>query len=183
MPTQPTPASLWKKSGPEGFVVELPSGQAVMMHRNVDFFAMLREGNVPNPLQGIISKMVTKIQGGDDTPIAVEPDEEAMRAMFLFIDQMVCDVVLDPLIVMPPIDPAEKAAWQQPENTVSIDDVEPDDRMFIFQVALGGAADLERFRKQQAEAVEATQDVQVVQPAPIVVPRVKRSTLPGVVPR
>lgn len=185
MPVTPTPASEWKSETKQdvslGFMVTLPSGNNAKVTRSVDFFVMLRENRIPNPLADIVSKMINAKQ--DESGNAIMPDMSAEQVglMFEFVNKIACDIMLEPRCVIPPTDPGALAMWVQPEGAIIITELSDEDRMYLFGVALGGTTDLAAFRKEQAKAVAVGSDGAAVPHKAITVPRTR--PLSGVVSR
>lgn len=81
---------------------------------------------------------------------------DLLKAMSL-VDRVVCHVVKAPEVEMPP----ESDSERDPE-TLYADDVDLDDKMFIFQFVVGGTRDIEQFRKQSEELLGGIPTVQNV---------------------
>lgn len=85
-------------------------------------------------------------------------DPAKLKAATSMIDKVLCHVVVQPEIHLP-VPPEER----DPDKVYS-DSVEWEDKMFIFDFVLGGAADIATFRQKQQEimgdlaAGEAVQD-------------------------
>lgn len=85
-----------------------------------------------------------------------ENPQDLLKAMDL-VDKVVCYVVKAPEVLMPPADASERDA-----EALYADEVDLDDKMFIFQFVVGGTRDIEQFRKESQEllgGVPAFQDV------------------------
>jgi hypothetical protein len=78
---------------------------------------------------------------------------EGMR----IIDKTVCAVIVNPHVEMPP-----ESDQDRDGQVIYADDVDEDDKMFIFQFVVGGTRDIESFRAQRAEllgGLPTSQDV------------------------
>lgn len=191
----PTSISSWKK-GPaipkptraEGFIVDLPSENVVLMTRTMDMPILLKTGKIPNPLAGIVQRMI-------DTRNPEYPQEamdtEVMMQLLDLMHETIVRCVLEPPFDMPAprvrsgkdIETAEDyqqrlSEWTpdftedgerehitlmdsdpehekscECERKISVWDMYMDDRLYIFAVAQGAAADLASFRKEQERNV------------------------------
>lgn len=167
----PTPVSEWKRATevappPDqvGFMTELPSGNFIRMTRRMDLAFLLKTGQIPNPLAGIVQGMI-------DANTTRFPDDISADSLMQLLDLMnetAVSAILDPQFDMPEKrqkgESAEQymerlATWQPEEGKLSVWDLTSDDRNFVFAVAQGQAADLARFREESERALEALQDV------------------------
>lgn len=189
MPVNPTPASAWKRpqapsEQPLGIVVQLPSGNSAKVVRSVNFFTMVKENRLPNPIGEVVNRMISNKEEDKHYADGIEVTAKAAAAMTNFIDQLLVDCMVEPEFVIPPVDeqgqPVE--GWEQPENSITPADMVDEDKFFLFSVVLGGTTDLEQFRKQSSEIMAVTSDVPDIQPKAIDLPRTRRP-LPGMVPR
>lgn len=152
--TEVTSASAWKgKVTKKPHPLELPSGNTCLVKR-VGMESFLQTGMMPNSLMGMVQGALDKAKSGGQ----VKPDDEAammseitndpakMADMFALMDAVVIDCVVEPKVSPIPDDDEERD-----EDTLYIDEVDLNDRMFIFNYVSGGSADLERFRDETAE--------------------------------
>jgi hypothetical protein len=161
---QVTPASEWRKKK-QGFVVTLPGGNVIRMRRTMDLFSLVKAGKIPNPLAGIV-KSAMKQGGGAPDPeeMAKNLNEEAIVQMLELVDASIPKIVLEPRVVARPDD--ADFDWEPPEGAIEVTDLEVEERMFIYSVAQGGAADLESFREQQNSFMAPPSDGSDVPSAP-----------------
>lgn len=192
----PTPISAWKKSPvlpkpkrEEGFIADLPSGNVVLMTRTMEMPILLKTGKIPNPLAGIVQKMI-------DTRNPEYPQEamdtEVMMQLLDLMHETIVRSVIEPPFDMPAprirggkdIETAEDyqqrlSEWKPDftedgakqhaelghdddsgcdcERKISVWDMFMDDRLYIFAVAQGAAADLASFRAEQERHVAGLQ--------------------------
>jgi hypothetical protein len=66
------------------------------------------------------------------------------------VDHVVCHVVLAPLVL-----PIPEAGTERDDDVLYVDEIDMDDKMFIFGYATSGAKDLETFRQGQTANVAA----------------------------
>jgi hypothetical protein len=136
--------SSWKK-GRQGVLLTVPSGQRCKARRiGLDVF--LRNGTVPNTLMPIIRESMST----GDTDFKVDDfTPEMLEDLITMVDNIVMEAVVEPVLQRPPATAAERS-----DDIIYTDDVDLDDRMFIFNWVVGGSSDLEKFRKEQAAAVD-----------------------------
>lgn len=185
---QVTSASEWstKKPTPEedGFLAPLPSGNVVRVRRTMDMLPLLRAGRIPNPLAGVVQKMIDT--GGIDLAGAMQrtgPEAtKASQQLLDLLDETWMRAVTSPDFDAPPLrgkvrDEGGKLVneretqdeylrrienWKPEDGKVSIFDVAVDDKMYVFGLSQGAAVDLARFRSEQDAALDLVQSVQAV---------------------
>jgi hypothetical protein len=181
----PTPASQWKtKARPEGQDIPLPSGNVARV-RSLAPDAFLSSGLIPQPLMPLIQKAIHTKKGLNpkDLERQLGGDDPTMlgTALELF-DRVLSYCMMEPGIEMPPpcihcSEYANKPQHQdravdgyhryvegdRDKDILYADQVDMEDKMFIFQWALGGTNDLREFRDQLEAGVEATPGRQGVQ--------------------
>lgn len=160
----------WKKN--KTTELEVPSGNVCLVIRKpLDTF--LKEGRIPNPLLPIVMKAVggdvseddLKAELNDYVESAKEKPEVAqdmITSMTELVDAVVIDCVLEPRV-----SPALLAGEEYDEDILYVDEVDMDDKMFIFNFVVGGAGDLERFREGQASVLEDLHDSGVDEGSPL----------------
>lgn len=186
-PTQPRD---WKKKiQVEGTDLTLPSGNIALV-KQMSPQAFMQSGLIPDPLTAIIRKSIGEKQGLPPTAMAEisEDPEMLMSAMELF-DRVLVYVVAEPFVKMPPTcdhltgevrcemyyntavhrdnkDPEyhEYHEGARADDILYADQVDMDDKMFIFNWCLGGTRDLDQFRKELQGNVDAVSDSQNIQP-------------------
>lgn len=160
-PTKPTSVAAWKKNA-AGNTIELPSGCTLKIRRT-DLLVLMKTGMIPNSLMGIVQKAVAKGQGfqapSDAEMAELASDPKQLNAMFQFFDDMVCYIAVEPEIHKLP-----KEGVERDEALLYVDEVELEDKMFLFQVVTGGTTDVEQFRSEHAsrlEVVRRREDVEL----------------------
>jgi len=177
---QVTTASEWGKSKTQpvedGLLVPLPSGNVVKVRRTMDMMALLRAGRIPNPLAGIVQKMIdTGNANLADAMKSSGPQTAKVSQQLLdLLDQTWMRAVIEPEFDAPDLRGQLKDAsgknikpdethdeylarienWKPEEGKISIFDVDNDDKMYVFGVAQGAAVDLARFRSEQDAALD-----------------------------
>lgn len=161
---KPTSVKSWKKDSGED--LELPSGNVALVKRPGPQ-ALLSEGILPDTLMPIVQQAIAKGKGMKMTDLNLE-DANVIRDMMDAIDKLTVFVVIEPPVryhrqlVTPAADAGvtRGSAYEEwvtipeedrdNEEFLYTDKVDIDDKMFIFQFAVGGTRDLERFRSEQS---------------------------------
>jgi hypothetical protein len=145
----------------------LPSGQTCLAKR-IGMDGMLEAGILgeADSLTAYVGrKHVRRVRGAKGTPdgeqvniSSVMRDPEAIKAMVFLMDRAVPLIVVDPKVhlhfefldngqtKMIPVEDREP-------GEVYTDQIGFEDKAYLFQYAVGGTRDLERFRQQSADAV------------------------------
>lgn len=165
-----TTANEWKKSA-QGVDLQVPSGNTCKARRpGLDIF--VRQGVIPNSLLPIVQEAIAgKKQELDLSAIAQDPS--MLEDIMSLVDVVVIRAVLEPKVhpvPLPSITPGVgESNAQRDEEKLYVDEVDFEDKMFIFQWAVGGTADLEKFREEQdatVESISPSSDV-AVSPEPV----------------
>jgi hypothetical protein len=181
----PTPASQWKsKAKPEGQDLPLPS-ENVARVRTLSPQAFLSSGMIPQPLMPMVQKAIHTKKGLNpkDLEKQLAGDDPAMlgTALELF-DRVLTHCVIEPPIEMPPPcsecnkyantpehkdrEVAEYHRYNEGERNPEVlyaDQIDMEDKMFIFQWALGGTHNVSGFLQQLEGSVEDSPGKQGVQ--------------------
>lgn len=156
---QTTDAASWSSPRLAGRVLELPSGKVARVRRSIDLVTMLKTGQIPNPLAGIVQEMIRQQAVAFPTE---KMDEAALNQMIDLVDKTCIASFVEPKVEAVPEGIHPDSHEPQP-GFISIADVELRDRFFVFGYVQGGATDLRPFRGEPQQAVESTQDVGDVQ--------------------
>lgn len=155
----PTPASGWKKAGA---LLTLPSGN-VLRVKNPGIMEMAHQGLVPNSLMTMIMSSVSK--GNELKAEEIFDADLNIADMFEMMDSAIMLMAVEPEIHPVPVWDEEDVqaercrrdqigqpalAKQDPE-LLYISDVGEEDKMFIWQWATGGTADVEQFRRESSD--------------------------------
>ncbi len=185
MPSQdqtlvPTSAAQWKKGpGAAPVDVELPSGNTARI-KQISMPQLLGEGIFPDSLQGYIKKAIgeeskaaaekpgqpsdhkkkskPKKQGevfGEEDIAEMLQDPAKIADMFSVFDKVTVMAVVEPKVLAAPEDESER----DPQK-LYVDEVDLQDKTFIFQFCVGGSKDLERFRTESTSAVGSLANLQ-----------------------
>lgn len=175
-------AKSWKGGVGRTEEVDLPSGNVALIKR-CGIQAFLTGGVIPDPLSPIIQKAIAEEEGLPPSKIkAMFEDPQMLDTMFEMMDRVVCYAVQDPKVNMPPAclfqvsavgdvcgkyhgDPSgvhtdqknkqfhEYEEADRDPDLLYADNVDLDDKIFVFNFAVGGTRDLERFRREQAASL------------------------------
>ncbi len=149
-PTQAAPTTVSDfaafKQRAQGRLLPLPSGLVVRAHR-VDLQTFVAKGTIPNPLMEIVQEALQKGQEMDPAAMVSndegEVDLEMVAEMMEIVDGVVVETVLEPRI-----HPMVEEGEESDDNLLYVNEVDAEDKMFIFQWSIGGTDDLERFREE-----------------------------------
>jgi hypothetical protein len=174
-----TPGSFRKKKN-SGGVVELPSGNFVRVRRpGMEKF--LSAGFLPDPLAKEMTKMIStksgrhQIERGSDQDIAQMMFEklgglQGVNNMIRVADKLAAYCIVEPPTAWhertaldeegkPALDDKGEPVLEdipeqeRKEDILYTDDIDLEDKMFLFQYCTGGSADLTQFRKATGAAV------------------------------
>lgn len=164
----PSTAQAWKKKA-AGIDLAVPSGNTAKV-RPVGIQVFLQRGIIPNSLMPIITEAIS---GGKQVSIKdMGMDHQKLKDTVQLFDDVTCYVVVEPKVSAVPkfnaahlhegICKEEEVGNEIPlghelrdEGTLYVDEVDMDDKMFIFQWAVGGTKDVESFRAEQAAMLES----------------------------
>jgi hypothetical protein len=163
-----TSAKQWKKNLAKGMTdLALPSGNSAKV-KAPGMQAFLAQGFIPNSLLDIVMKSLDKNSGKPQKTAAQQKAEQAKQAVEFMSSiandpQKLADLVstLDKVwlecVVEPSTHPIPDPDVRD-EELLYVDEVDFDDKMFVFNFAVGGTRDLEKFRGGVAKNVAAVQD-------------------------
>lgn len=174
-----TSAKGWKKgnagSGDAAVELELPSGN-VCLARAPGIQTFIQEGLFPNSLLKVVQETLLSGETELDTEkimSSVVGDRNDMESMLKTMTEM-ADKVTVFCVVEPRVMPAQVAddstpgglrtlsmAERDPEM-LYVDDVDLQDKLYIFNWAVGGPAQLEKFRTGPEADVDAVQPGEAV---------------------
>lgn len=178
---QVTKASTWKKnSGAHAQDVELPSGNVAKI-RIPGLPSLLAQGLIADSLMPMVNKQIDAGKNGRVTKKSKQTTDqeiaELMRDPQKFQDMMdTFDKVLVACVVEPKVlyykytednAPAEDLVNKvvpddaRDDETLYSDEVDMEDKSFIFNLVSGGTRDIETFRRQQSQSVAGLQAVPV----------------------
>jgi len=148
----PTSASQWKKAG-GGTPIRVPSGNVALVKRP-GLQVFLAQGKIPNSLM----EFITQALKGKAQPKMEDLDlnPEAMKDMMALVDAVVIHSCVEPQVVAVPMDAKGNGlveSYRDP-NILYVDEVDIEDKMFIFNYAVGGTSDVDSFRKELTSVMD-----------------------------
>jgi len=163
-----TSAKQWKKNVVKGLrALELPSGNTAKV-KAPGMQAFLAQGFIPNSLMSMVIASLDQNSGKTPkkTPaqLAKERDVEAEK----FMKEVAADptkiaelmTAMDKVWLECVVEPETLPATDEvrDDEHLYVDEVDFDDKMFVFQFAVGGTRDIEQFRKGVTKRVGAVQN-------------------------
>lgn len=143
-----TPVAEWKKPNPP---LDLPSGKAMKI-RNVGFQAFVKAGVIPNTLMSIVQSAIDRGVEPELDIKALAGDQKKFGDLVAMVDEVVVFVAISPEVhAVPATDDLRN------EELLYVDEIDDEDKMFIFGVCTGGTRDVEQFRSEQANSLAAVQ--------------------------
>ena len=151
----PTTASAWKKQSAEGTPLVVPSGNTCLV-RAPGLQVFIKQGMIPNSLLPIVNEAIKKGTMPTDDKFDIEENPEMLNEMMELMDAVTVHCVVEPAVQHIPLDDEGETVpfSQRDPETLYVDEVDFTDKIFIFQYAVGGTADLAKFRQELSEHVE-----------------------------
>jgi hypothetical protein len=169
-PKQQQLKNTWGQNAPEGSTVTLttPSGsQCEAIRTGLQGLVTAGVLGESDSLTSLVdAKHIRRVRGGktgDGEEINVESlmrDPESFGKIIMVVDRAIPHIVTWPTVKLHFTDEPDGSTLRVPEDkrdqsTVYTDQVGLEDKMFLFNWAVGGTADMDRFR-QQSGALVAT---------------------------
>lgn len=158
-------ASAWRKTS-EGTPLVVPSGNTCLIRASSGLEMFVKNGSIPNSLMPIIQDAINKGKPPSMTEMSFGP--EMLPAILELVDSACVFMVVQPMVRAVPVKtdsagnvlklddvpiPLPLNEREQGEF-LYVDEVSFEDKMFIFNVAVGGTADLEKFRQELGQYLE-----------------------------
>lgn len=125
----------------------MPSGQVALVKRpGVEGLIKAGVLNDLDSLTGLVDS--THLNKGAVNVKSLTGDTKNLENVLHVVDRVVCHVVMKPSVFMTPNDPTRRQA-----GVVYCDMIDVNDKMFIFNYAVGGTRDFEQFRKESEAAM------------------------------
>lgn len=156
--------------------LDLPSGNTVLANR-IGMKSFLETGTIPDYLTPIVQKIIREKQflpPEKEKELATDP--QAIKSTQEMLDRALVLTVVQPKVHMPPgcevcgkyLDYNDKDVHnrkgdkfdhdfiqeERDDDLLYADEVDMEDKMFIFNWSVGGGTDLTEFREQLKESVE-----------------------------
>lgn len=159
------------KARAQGQIIKLPSGLSAKLKR-VDLQTLIKGGSVHNPLMGIVSEAIEKGKGMDASKMLNDDEGEidlnAVNDMFDMVNRICVACFVEPELHPLPeedeegneLDSLDEDDWVtiqalKDENLLYVDEIEAEDKMFIFQWSMGGTDDVATFREESRADMDA----------------------------
>lgn len=155
----------FKKKRQVGVLLELPSG-AVIKVKSIDLVSLVITGKVPNSLLATIQKHLGPLDHNDvtlddATKMAEDLPPEELAQVFSLMDSLVIAMAMEPQI-----HPVPEDEGQRDENLLYIDEMDGEDKLFMFNWSQEGLNKMKRFPGERPERMDALEEVGVTELAP-----------------
>ena len=154
-----TTAKGWKRN--KGEELELPSGNVALVKRPGPQ-TLLSKGILPDTLMPIVQQAIRSGKGLKTEDLDLK-DPQTLLEMLDAMDRLLVEVVVEPKVAyhkeLVDEEWVEIPEGERDAETIYTDEVDEEDEMFVFQYAVGGTRDLERFRSEQAAHLGDISDV------------------------
>jgi hypothetical protein len=141
-----TPAATWRRERIQGYPVTLPSGNIAIL-QNVPLDQLLESGDIPDILTPIASRALWSDTDSNELAKDVELHRKFMDLIGIIIPMS----MISPKVVLNPNPEKEE---------ISLDDIDFNDKVAIFNLAIQPAAVLKNFRKVQEKSMADSSDSQ-----------------------
>lgn len=140
---RPTRGVEWRRAHREGYVLTLPSGNVVRM-RPVALDVLIVSGRIPDFLTAVAAKSLWTETSGEE----IASRDELAKGFAELVNIIVPAALLEPKVVEDP----------QGDDEVSLEDIDFQDKVSIFQLAVQPSEVLRKFRDQQDAGVATVSD-------------------------
>lgn len=162
----------WKKKG-HGVPLDLPSGNVALV-RPVGMQVFLEKGLIPNSLKELV---VNALKAGKELELKADDfDTNQIDEMLELFNAVAVYCVVEPKVHKVPmrqvLEKDDTFSLQtipledRDSELLYIDEVDFEDKAFIFQFAVGGTRSLERFREEFAAGISAISGSKNVEDSP-----------------
>lgn len=154
----------------KGQVIELPSGNVVRAQR-AGLQSFLLKGNVPNGLMTIVSESLEKGKTMDVSKMVGEEgqvDMDMVKEMYEVTNALVIACMIEPKVEPVPTDEdlevynakhpdavLEDVNDLRDDELLYVDELDDEDKMFLFQWCSGGTDDVATFREEARASLDA----------------------------
>ena len=157
----PTSAADWRRPREEGYLVTLPSGNVARL-RPVALDVLMMSGSIPD----ILTPLAAKLLWSETELNEVLQDGEKQKTYAELVNRIVPAAMLEPRVVS--LDDEEigqeSGGRVLASDEVLLEDIDFNDKLSIFQLAILPAESVRRFCERQAADVEAVSDGEGDQP-------------------
>lgn len=169
MPPANQPNQIWGAAAPEGTTewLTVPSGQTCEAKR-IGMQGMVETGLLgdADSLTAVIDqKHVRRVRGGNGQPDGDEinlkslvRDPESLKKIIMLVDRATPLIVVNPSVRLHFTDESDGTTKMIPveerdESVIYTDQIGFEDKMYLFNFAMGGTRDVSRFLEQSNDAV------------------------------
>jgi hypothetical protein len=152
-PTEVTPASEWKVNR-EGELLQLPSGKTARIVR-IQLPALIAENLLGDSISVLAQQAVDRGQGMNQDEIRkMSDDPKKIQEALDAFDKIAARCFAEPKVTYYK-DAAGKliADDDRDPDALYSDEIDIQDKIYLFQVVAGGTTDLQSFRKQFSESL------------------------------
>jgi hypothetical protein len=154
----PAIAAVARASAPQDFkkkragTFELPSGLFMKLRNPGGLKIFLSEGIIPNSLMSTVHNALDgkKMDAEEMLNEAGGVDESQIADMMALMDAMMVRCAIEPKV-----HPVPENEDDRDDELLYADELDDNDKMFVFQWVTGGTTDLERFREQHTKNMAA----------------------------
>lgn len=150
-PSEASSLSDWKKKS-EGALLSFPSGLRGRA-KNPGMHVFVKNNMIPNALLPIVQKATNPV-AAQKALEDLEVTPEILEQMIQLVDDITIFCMVEPRVYAAPENPDDRL-----DDRVYVDEIDEEDKQFLFQWSVGGTADVEQFR------INANANVGSVQPS------------------
>lgn len=161
--TNVTNANAWRQANNQGTELKLPSGNTCLVRKAMGLQVFLRDGQIPNALMELVEKATSKGKppsGQKTEELSAEDllkNPKNLQSIIELCDNVCVEVLMEPKVLPVPRDEEGKDLPMPHRETTNdflwVDEVDFEDKMFIFNWAVGGTSNWEKFRGELSEHV------------------------------
>lgn len=151
-PTTPSSVADFKK-GTAAEVLELPSGKSAQIRR-IPLTSLLAEGLLGDSLGALAQRAVDAGEGmkPQDIKEMSQDPQKIMEALDIF-DKIAAKCFVNPPVTYHKIDGKDIPEEERDPDILYSDELDIQDKVYVFQVIAGGSSDLQRFRIEFEKSV------------------------------
>lgn len=182
--TKATSAAEWKNTRNQLPLIETPTGKHIRLKRP-GMTKFLEAGYLPDSLATVVRKEINSASRKkvDPQKLIDSIDGDAAMELMMSMDRVICAVMVEPPVQWhrraktdgqgePVLDEQGVEVFEdipdedRRDDVVYTDEIDQEDKNFIFRAAAGGSTDLARFREESAAVMETVQAITGVASAP-----------------
>jgi len=133
--------------------LELPSGMIARLRNPGGMRVFIGRGTIPNSLMPIVKgSLESNAESGQAVAqqMAADVNEDLIQDMMNMMDEIAVTCFVEPRVYPVPDNEADRE-----DDLLYADEIDDEDKMFIFRWVSGGTSDVERFREEQKRDVAA----------------------------